>query len=149
MPNSNIRRLLVAALTLSAVGCASWFARGGRLVSEQYNPVILVNYDIEGPIPPNTSYHLVKTEKGEAIFERSADGSGALIETHWKKDGADHYAMWVRRSHAYEYVMPEDRTKPGKKYLYPAGFYQLETIDGVERAVPVTPVDPVATLIPK
>jgi hypothetical protein len=92
---------------------------------------------------------LVKTDKGEAIFERSPDGSGALFETYWTDSEGDHFAGWVATSHGYEFVVPKDRKKPAKKYVYPSGYYELKEKDGITRPVPNTSIDPVATLIPK
>ncbi len=129
--------------------CASMFMQGGSLVPAGYNANIVVNYDGKGTVPPGITYHLVKTDKGEAIFERSPDGSGALFETHWTDSDGDHFAGWVATSHGYEFVVPKDRKKSANKYVYPAGYYELKEKDGVTRPVPNTSIDPVATLIPK
>lgn len=127
------------------------FFGGGSLVKRNYHiPKILVEYDTEGTVPEGVDYLLVETEKGEAIFERSKDGSGALMETHWKDEEGDHYAGWVRTSHGYEYVIPVDRNQKGKKYVYVANTYSIIKIDGIDRPVPFDKnVEPVAFLIPK
>lgn len=141
--------LAVLALVLSTA-CASMFMKGGSLAPAGYQPQkALVTYRAEGTVPPGISYLLVQTEKGEALFERSADGSGALFETRWTDDKGDHFAGWVATSHAYEFVVPKDRKQAAKRYVYPASFYTLQNIGGLERPVPVAAVDPVATLIPK
>jgi len=129
-------------------GCASMFMKGGELVDAGYKPItIVVKYKTEGTRPVGVEYWLVETSKGLAIFERSQDGSGALFQTRWTDKDGDHYAGWVATSHAYEYVITRD--KLGKKYVYPKGYYSLETINGIERPVPAVNMNPVATLIPK
>jgi len=141
--------LAVLALALSTA-CASMFMKGGSLAPAGYQPQkVLVTYRAEGTVPQGISYLLIQTEKGEAMFERSADGSGALFETSWKDDKGDHFAGWVATSHAYEFVVPKDRKKAAKRFVYPAGFYTLQSFGDQERPVPVTSVDPVATLVPK
>ena len=141
--------LAVLALVLSTA-CASMFMKGGSLVPAGYQPQkVLVTYAAEGAVPQGASYLLVQAEKGEAMFERSADGSGALFETRWTDDKGDHFAGWVATIHAYEFVVPKDRKQAAKRYVYPAGFYTLQTVGGLERPVPVVAVDPVATLMPK
>jgi len=153
MRKNTKERLIFLGLSLMvitiATGCASMFMKGGSLAPAGYNANIIINYKAEGTVPPNTTYHLVKTDKGEAMFERSADGSGTLFETHWTDSHGDHFTGWVATSHGWEFVVPKDRKKPAKKYVYPAGYYELKEKDGIIRPVPITPVDPVVTLIPK
>ena len=130
-------------------GCASMFMGGGRLVSRNSKPrEVVVNYRAEGAVPPNVTYQLVQTEKGLAMFERSADGSGALLETRWTDEAGDHFAGWVRTSHAYEFVVPAERTKPVKGFVYAKGYYTFQNIDGVNRPVPTVKIGPVRTLHP-
>ncbi len=141
--------IFIVFLLLVMVGCASWFMNGGALVDEDYYPNVIVNYDAEGTVPAGVNYLLVRTENGEAVFERSLDGSGVLFQTHWEDNDGDHFAGWVSKSHGYEFVVPKDRTQPAKKYIYPAGYYSLLEKDGITRPVPVVEIDPVATLIPQ
>ena len=111
--------LTIAILGLFVVilfGCASAFMKGGTLVSAGYNPQkVLVTYKAEGTVPPNVVYQLVDTEWGEAIFEKSTDGSGALFVLHWEDEEGEHFGGWVARSSGYEFVVPFDRTKSVKK----------------------------------
>jgi hypothetical protein len=150
MKNSKIKvSLLMFFSVILVTACASMFMQGGSLAPAGYRANILVNYDAKGTVPPGVTYHLVKTDKGEAIFERSPDGSGALFETHWTDKDGDHFAGWVATSHGYEFVVPKDRKKPAKKYVYPSGYYELKERDGITRPIPTAAIDPVATLIPK
>lgn len=142
--------LFAMSALVIATGCASMFMKGGSLANAGYQPQkVLVTYKAEGATPPGTTYLLVLTERGEAMFERSPDGSGALFETRWTDDQGDHFAGWVATSHGYEFVVPRDRGKPAKRYVYPKGYYTLQTVNGQERPVPVAAVDPVATLVPQ
>ncbi len=139
-----------ALLVLVLAGCASMFIQGGALVDKGYNPQkVLVSYKAEGTVPQGVEYQLVQTDKGEALFERSADGSGVLFLNRWQDEKGDHFAGWVSRSHGYEYLVPRDRSAKGQKFVYPAGFYTIKEIGGIERPVPVVQVDPVAVLVPR
>jgi len=131
-------------------GCASMFMKGGELVSTEYKPKkILATYKAEGTVPPGVEYLLIDTDTGPAIFERSGDGSGTLFLTRWQDKQGDHYAGWVASSHAYEFVISKEKSRKGKRYVYPAGTYEVKEINGIERPVSIPLVDPVTTLIPK
>jgi hypothetical protein len=141
-------RLFIVFVVLT--GCASMFMKGGSLVEKGYQPKrVVVVYKAVGTVPVGVEYQLVETEKGTAIFERSIDGSGTLFETHWKDAQGDHFVGWVATSHGYEFVVPLNRKKEAKKFVYPKGYYDLKTINDVERPVPAVPIDPVAKLIPR
>lgn len=142
-----VRAILLAGLLCNA-GCVSWFIHGGKIVDAGYSPDVLVDYTIEGTVPPGVSYHLVLTAEGDGMFERSADGSGTIITNKWQEGDNDHFFCWVGSSHGFEYIMPIDRTQPGHKKLYPKGFYSVRNEGGIEKPNPVAPVDPVATLTP-
>jgi len=147
--------IVLAGLVLFS-GCASMVFHGGSFVSknDEYIKEYLVTYRAEGIVPEGSTYHLVRTDKGLAIFEQASDGSGALFENHWTDSDGDHYASWLyfpgggKSRHGYEFVVPKDRSQNALKYVYPWGTYVVQNIVGVERPVPASPVDPVATLIP-
>jgi len=143
--------LTIIVVCFVLFGCASTFMKGGTLVPNGYRiQNVIVAYRAEGTVPARVQYFLIETDNVQAIFERSEDGSGALFQTHWVDDQGDHFAGWVATSHGYEFVIPTDRTKEGKKYVYPVGRYRIETIDGIRRPVPNDPKpEPVARLIPK
>jgi hypothetical protein len=77
-------------------------------------------------VPPNVVYQLVNTEWGEAMFEKSPDGSGALFLMRWQDDDGEHFGAWVATSNGYEFVVPLDRTKSVKKYVYSPGTFRHE-----------------------
>jgi hypothetical protein len=146
--------LTVTVVCFTSLGCASMYSmimQGGTIVPNGYEvQKVIVAYRAEGTVPARIQYFLVETDKGQAIFERSEDGSGTLFQTHWIDDQGDHFAGWVFNRHGYEFVIPTDRTKEGKKYFYPARTYAIKTIDGIRRPVPDDiEIKPVARLIPK
>ena len=153
-------------MVLLVSGCASVFFQGGTLVPKGYDvQKVIVAYRAEGTVPARVNYFLVKTAEGLAILERSEDGSGPLFQTHWQDHQGDHFAAWVGPSfvpkswhgskaagqgHAYEFIVPFDRSKEAKKFVYPKGTYRIHEIDGIFRPIPKDPkTKPVATLIPK
>jgi hypothetical protein len=152
-------------LLLLISGCASGysaFLQGGTVVPEDYQvQKVIVSYQAEGTVPERIHYFLVETDRGLAIFERSEDGSGSLMQTHWQDDQCDHFGAWVSPpvgiiskrglgGPAYEFVVPFDRSKEAKKFVYEKGAYRVRSIDGIWRPVPNNPeTKPVATLFPK
>lgn len=145
-----MRSLLFFGLAISLAACASAFMKGGALVGAGYQPLkILVRYRAEGTVPPNVTYQLVESERGETIFERSADGSGTLFLLRWQDAEGDHFGGWVAKSHGYEFVIPRDRRQNGKKFFYPVGTYRYEKTATGGRLVSTSPATPVATLIPQ
>jgi hypothetical protein len=143
-------RSTLAICTLALAGCASMFMHGGDLVGAGYQAQPIVTFRAEGTVPDGVTYSIVRTlDGGQGIFERSADGSGTVITNRWRDAQGDHFFGWVGSSHGYEYVFPADRSQPGVKIVYPAGYYSVSTdAQGVERPVPSMPMQPVAMLYP-
>ncbi|NQV03773.1 MAG: hypothetical protein HQ542_14075 [Bacteroidia bacterium] len=151
-----IKTIMIISIFMMLVPCSlmvngqSWLLDGGSFVKKKKAPKeILVRWDAEGEIPDEATYMLVLNKKGEeCVFEREADGGGTLFELHWKDDQGDHFAAWFL--HAYEFIIPFDRTKPAEKYVYLVDTYTEKYIDGVKRPVPNDPdIEPVAKLIPQ
>lgn len=149
--NNNLKILITLLIFSILAGCASMFINGGTLVSEGYKiENVMVAYRTEGIVPERIQYFLVEIDEQQAIFERSEDGSGVLFETHWKDSQGDHFSGWVYKRHGYEFIIPTDRLKEGKKYVYPVNTYRIKTINGIERPVPNDKtVKAIARLIPK
>jgi hypothetical protein len=145
-----MKMVVLGSLIVILLGCASSFMKGGTLVPAKYTPrKVLVMYKAEGIVPPNVVYQLVDTEWGEAMFEKSPDGSGAVFLLRWEDEKGVHFGGWVAKSNGYEFVVPLDRTKNVKKYVYPAGTFRYEKVGTNGRLVPTMKIDPVATLIPQ
>jgi len=152
-------------------GCASLkvqnaFLQGGTVVPENYNvQKVIVSYRAEGTVSERIKYFLIETNGVLSIFERSEDGSGSLLQTRWQDDQGDHFAAWVsppfipirlqsskhyRGGPAYEFVVPFDRSKEAKRFVYQKGKFTIQIVNGIARPVPKDPeIKPVATLIPK
>jgi hypothetical protein len=147
-----VKPALAAGLLLGAtgtVGCASMFMKGGELVDDDFVvEEVLVSYQAEGIVPPGVSYQLVRHDGDLAMFEKSADGSGALMQTHWTDADADHFAGWVATGPAFEFVVPTDRTLPASRFVYPDDTYEVEEVDGEDRPIPSGAVAPVTRLLP-
>ncbi len=150
-----MRILFVSVFLLFFSGCMQMFLGGGELVSDNYEPQkVIVSYRGEGTLPAGVNYFLIEDEEGLAIFEQMDDGSGTLFQTRWQDSQGDHFCAWVKgntgSSHAYEFIVPTDRSKTAKKYVYPAGTWDTRKVNGMTRLVPDDPdVEHVATLIPK
>ena len=106
---------------------------GGRMVSSAFRPQrVLVSYRNKGKSPADFS--LVETERGLAILERMRkEQTGVLYETRWSSERGDHFAVWVGCKHAYEFVVPADRTQNAE--LYHRVDFALGTIEGITRPV--------------
>jgi len=121
---------------------------GGRSVSSDYRPQrVLVSYRNKGSSPADFS--LVETEHGLAILERRRkEQTGVLYETHWKSERGDHFGVWVGSKHAYEVIVPADRTQNAE--LYHCLDFELRTVDGITRPVQnIYGAEPALVLIPK
>ena len=59
----------------------------------------------------------MKDEISTGIFERGADGTGAVIINSWSDDKADHYFGWVQSS-GWEYVIPKDPAGQPARLVY-------------------------------
>lgn len=133
---SNLFYFTIMLFLLS--GCASLkvqnaFLKGGTVVPANYNvQKVIVSYRAEGTVPERIKYFLIETDGAFSIFERSEDGSGVLIQTHWQDDQGDHFAAWAgppfipkwlesskhyRGAVGYEFFVPFDRSKEAKRFV--------------------------------
>ena len=148
------RAITTGFIILFIGGCAAFtsnFLQGGTVKPHSYTPLeTVVSYKEQGPAPAGVSFHLVRTEHGLAILEKSEEGMHSLMETHWQTEEADHFASWVNNGAAFMFVIPEDRSKKGARYVYPNGTYNIEMANGVQRPVPVrAKEEPDTVLIPQ
>jgi hypothetical protein len=122
-----MRYVIGISIGLCASGCASWFMNGGKLVEDDYQPTVKAEYTVPGcksladgsaiAGPADTTYKLVQDGDGLGMFEQSADGTGAVINNHWKDDKGDHFFGWVQSS-GWEYIVPSDADKPATRVVY-------------------------------
>ena len=147
---------VVLALGL-LVGCATLLSAmisGGTAVPGDFQvEEVLVRYRPVGQYPAHAQYLLVRTDRGLAMFEREKDGSGALFETHWTDEEGDHFAAWLGRRIAWVFVVPRDRTKPAKRYVYQYKRFSFSSPFSISgnRVIPKDPrnKEPVTMLFPK
>jgi hypothetical protein len=110
----------------SAACAASWFVNGGKLVDKSYAPTVKSSYmvttcmmsggaEVNGPA--GVVFQLVQEGAEVGIFERAADGSGAVITNRWSDEKADHYFGWVQ-SQGWEYVIPKDPAVEPTRLVY-------------------------------
>ena len=107
------------------------FIEGGELVNSGYQPdEILLKYSVVGIAPEGVEYWLVRNENGIGIFERSSDGSGVIFQNQWRDEKGTHYVGWVKGSHAWEFIVPENINEHAVRYVYPAGFLLTQECPG-------------------
>lgn len=134
-------------------GCASMAFHGGSVVANTDVKEFLVTYRAEGSFPKEGVFHLVRTDKGLAVYEQGLDGTGVTFDTHWEDAKGDHFASWVyipgggEEMPAYEFVVPKDRDQLVLRYEYPLYHYAIQEIDGIKRPVPSEETAPTTTLI--
>lgn len=136
--------LLVLLATVS--GCSS--SHGVRTLGAAEAPAVVVRFRPEGVTPLGAAYVLVETDTGLAMLEQVEDGPAVLYTNYWKTAEDHHFAAWHDGGHAVEFIVPEDLTFPGHRYVYPNGAYRIETIDKQERPVPIGEESPVTMLVP-
>jgi hypothetical protein len=134
-----MRKMLAMTVGLALLsGCASWFIHGAKLADSDlaagqkggFKVTGCTNLADNSPMPgPDTTYHFVNDEGRTALFERSADGTGAVIQNKWTAEDGEHYFAWVQSS-GWEYVVPQGGTPTRIVY---AGFDSTTGDDGVTR----------------
>lgn len=134
-----------------APGCI----HGGRFASNSLEGKrIVAAYRAEERPESRREYYLLETADGPALLERVPRGVSSLIKNHWREGENDHFALWGEfldsRVPAFEFVLPVDRTKKGKAFIYPEGTYSILKIDGRNRPATAIPnPSPTFWLIPK
>src|SRR5688572_28561119 len=96
---TRIVRSTLTPLALLLPGCASMFLNGAEIADHDYakesranfNVAACKNADGSPAQAPETTYHLVPKDGKTALFERSPDGSGALITNQWNAEDGAHY----------------------------------------------------------
>ena len=129
--------IVLIVFAVSSVAWAGFFLKGARKAKEDPASVI-AKYAIQPCVmvadgsPAGAAaveYWLIEEDGGVALFEREGAGKGAIIQNHWTEDDGDHFFVWVKGSHAWEYVLPGDRSEAGVRRVYPRGTYRRETDD--------------------
>ena len=137
--------ILMAGCSVKSYGFVS--------IDNNFDPDVIVSYRQEGEeILENVIYKLVKHEQGLAMMEyNEKKGTGSLSTNHWVDDKGDHFSIIIDYKHmstAWEYIVPQDRSKNAFKYRYQVGTYDIKIVNGVEIPVPVIDVKPRTILVP-
>jgi hypothetical protein len=122
-------RICVIALLIVGPGCASMFLHGGRLAGKgtstpgalaQWTVPACTTTDGGSVAPPaDTRYLLLRGEGGDELFERSGDGSGAIITNRWSDAAGTHFYAWVKSS-GWEYIVSQPG-QPAVRRVYTSG----------------------------
>jgi hypothetical protein len=146
----------VAATAALALGCATVAAGGAGARAR----TTLVSYRPVGDAPPCARYALQRGTRGLVLVEQSPVGFETEFPAHWVDAAGDHFAVWdvdtnergapvtVRDGPAREVWIPADRGQPAYLFVYRFGLYEVRRAGGVERPVPVIPVEARAKLEP-
>jgi hypothetical protein len=107
--------VLIAALAMS--GCASWFLHGARMADANtsvagatavFDVAACVNSTSGQPEgSPGARYYLLNGQGGPELFERSNDGTGAVITNRWQDERGMHFFTWVGGT-GWEYLLGAD-----------------------------------------
>lgn len=152
MKKQLVNVLFGVAFLVSIFGCASVLSsllQGGTIVGDDYQPKrIIVSYRAEGVVPENTKYFLIETKEGEeAIWEKVTDGRSAICTAYRQTEQGDHFSCWVPGQNGFEYIIPKDRSKEAKRFIYPSGKYKA--LRGSMAVVPLKDFSPATRLIPE
>jgi len=149
------RKLIIfvnfALLALTALSCVS----GGRFVNSGESLQVLIACEAKGIAPTNVRWYLIRTKNGLAILEKDSDkgSSDTVIDKGWQDRRGHHFVIWAQfldaQSMAFEFIVPDDITKPALRHVYPAGTYAVIESNGLYRPVPhMPPRVPATRLIP-
>ncbi len=148
-----MRYLKMAALsTVLLSACASMFMNGGKLVDKGYAPAVTSTWaapscklttgeTVAGPA--GLKFQVAQEGPEAGVFEKSPDGSGAMITNRWSDEVGDHYFGWVQAS-GWEYVFPRTPGQQPARVVYTG----LQVAKVGTASKPVTPVSAVCPLVP-
>ena len=129
------RTLLIAAAAL-LTSCASYFLKGAREYRGGPPPGAIASFTAKTCTTstgqkmdgPTGTYYLANTTRGPAFYELDSRGEGSAILNYWRDAQGHHFAAYVRGHQAWEYVLPDDRSKPGVRKVFLQ--YQVESVPG-------------------
>jgi hypothetical protein len=132
--------IILSIMVLLIGGCVSTFMAGSQphkgvpanAVAVYTAPKCINQNDgstIDGP--RGVTYYLVRTESGPILYELDQKGSGAAITNYWKDGNGMNFLTYVKTSHGWHYVIPEDKTKPAVRKAYVRGTFRVTNVEGV------------------
>lgn len=121
-----MRRTLAIATAALLASCTSYFLKGAREYRGGPPSGAIASFTaktcttsagqkIDGP---TGTYYLVNTTRGPALYELDARGEGSAITNYWRDAQGHHFAAYVRGHQAWEYVLPDNRSKPGVRKVF-------------------------------
>jgi hypothetical protein len=131
--------LLLIVGVVFVTACGSMLTPGSRAVNGP-PPAPLAVYSIpycevmasgERLSGPQATYFLEQGgTHGMSLYEIEANGRGAKIMNYWVDERGHNFFSFVKTSHAWHFVLPQDRTQPGVRFVYPAGTYTAADVGG-------------------
>ncbi len=138
---NQVKSIFAVTLLLLFSGCASMFMVGGVIVTEISPGKTIATYKIpqckntvSGSIvkgPKDGIYKIVETENGPILYELSKDGEAWAMTNYWKDENGMNFVGYIRTSHAYHFIIPDDKSKPAERNVYFKNTYTVEKVDGV------------------
>ncbi len=131
-----MKRTLAIVTAALLASCASYFLKGAKEYRGGPPPGSIASFkaptckaaDGQKMAGPTGTYYLAKTMRGPALYELDASGEGSAITNYWRDAQGHHFAAYVRGHQAWEYVLPDDRSKPGVRKVFLQ--YQVEKAPG-------------------
>ena len=143
-----IKSLIILILLLLIIGCASAFMEGSQPHTGIPSSSI-ASYKIptckhvtDGSVidgPKDYTYYLVNTTTGPVLYELDKNGKGAAITNYWKDENGMNFLTYVKTSHGWQYIIPEDKTKPAVRQAYVRGTFRVRNVDGVLKVTSGSP----------
>ena len=139
---------ILSIVVLLIGGCASTFMAGSQPHNgvpanavAVYTVPKCINQNNDSTIdgPRGITYYLVKTESGPVLYELDQKGSGAAITNYWKDENGMNFLTYVKTSHGWQYVIPDDKTKPAVRKCYVRGTFRVMSVDGVLKVTSGSP----------
>lgn len=132
----NMRRALAIVAAVLLTSCVSYFLRGAKEYRGGPPPGAIASFTaktcttsagkkLDGP---TSTYYLANTTRGPAFYELDSNGQGSAITNYWRDAQGHHFAAYVRGRQAWEYVLPDDRSKPGVRKVFLQ--YEIEHVPG-------------------
>lgn len=154
--NNKLQRLIgLGCCAVSLIFMSSCLVRrGARVVDSNYQPKVVVEYQVNGKLPSGTRIALIH-EKGKVALLEVKPGERPLVIQHAQTDSdGDHFMLWHGESFAVHYLVPTDRRLAAYRWEYRAGQYQLKSTGPHERPglalpSPTSEVEAVVQLVPQ
>ena len=151
-----IGAIISYTIVLLSILCIYACVSGGTVGYNYSEDKVLVQYIAKGDNTAKVCWLLVESDGRLAIIERDQDGNSldTIIRYGWKDLKGHHFVIWAafldEQSTAFEYIVPEDFTKPAKRFIYPPGSYSILESNGVKRPFPhKVNIAPATILIPQ